>query len=611
MKQGKLSVSKILGGGSPAPVYGVWVYNIDERCAGLRGCLPMAWLFALLCIPGTAQGQAAQNAANPQEKESGEQKREIQELRLQAEQLRNLLEAQMDLIERRIDALETTSRLNLPEPDKQLQSAISEMREATKTPGSGGASTNAKQVTAEQQSGISDAKTNLSEHTSPTIAQPHSTGDAEQDATQKEERTRTGKESGKTPTYQNINEEQNPIVPQAKGFEFHGYLRSGDGLNSQGGQQVAFQAPGAPAKYRLGNETDTYGEFVFVNNWVNASDAADHAWFHTEILISADTNQSAQGDTGDTFNLREAFVRGGNLIKTHPDWKLWAGERYYRRWNVDEIDWYMQDMSGYGGGIEDVHVAGPVKFAFAYLVGAVHGDQLDDGVFLKNTFDLDWYGLPLLHGNLGGRFYYSNAKGGQLQNSSSRAPGARGYGVEVGHNLKHLLGGNDRSVIQYATGEAANFSTTAITPQPWIRHATGLRLVNQFLIEPGDPHERFSIFATTAYQRYKSLNAADAVDSWVSFGGRPAWYFTNHFNFVLETGADHVIESSGGYSGWLRKVTLAPQLSSGRGYYSRPALRLFVSYASWTKGFKGLIGGPTYDNLTQGITAGLQFENWW
>ena len=59
------------------------------------------------------------------------------------------------------------------------------------------------------------------------------------------------------------------LEEQVKSFEFHGYLRSGYGLNSRGGQQVTFQAPGADAKYRLGNEAETYAELIFVNNWVN------------------------------------------------------------------------------------------------------------------------------------------------------------------------------------------------------------------------------------------------------------------------------------------------------------------------------------------------------
>jgi maltoporin len=58
-------------------------------------------------------------------------------------------------------------------------------------------------------------------------------------------------------------------------------------------------------------------------------------------------------------------------------------------------------------------------------------------------------------------------------------------------------------------------------------------------------------------------------------------------NIALEAGADHVIEGSGNYSGWLRKVTLAPEVSAERGYYSRPAVRLFVTYANRSNGFKG------------------------
>jgi maltoporin len=54
------------------------------------------------------------------------------------------------------------------------------------------------------------------------------------------------------PTYDLLREADLRIAKlqeQVSGFEFHGYFRSGYGLNSVGGQQVAFQAPGAGAKY--------------------------------------------------------------------------------------------------------------------------------------------------------------------------------------------------------------------------------------------------------------------------------------------------------------------------------------------------------------------------
>jgi len=57
------------------------------------------------------------------------------------------------------------------------------------------------------------------------------------------------------PTYDFLRETDTKIVKlqeQVGVFEFHGYFRSGYGLNGEGGQQVAFQAPGADAKYRLG-----------------------------------------------------------------------------------------------------------------------------------------------------------------------------------------------------------------------------------------------------------------------------------------------------------------------------------------------------------------------
>jgi len=79
----------------------------------------------------------------------------------------------------------------------------------------------------------------------------------------------------------------------AQAFEFHGYFRSGYALNSDGGQQVAFQAPGADAKYRLGNEAEPYGEFIFVNNWLNPDHNNGKAWMRTEAMFEANTTNSA------------------------------------------------------------------------------------------------------------------------------------------------------------------------------------------------------------------------------------------------------------------------------------------------------------------------------
>src|SRR6266853_5217377 len=180
------------------------------------------------------------------------------------------------------------------------------------------------------------------------------------------------------PTYDLLNEAESKISKlqeQLGTFEFHGYFRSGYGLNSEGGSQVAFEAPGADAKYRLGNEAETYGEFIFVNNWLNAEHATDKAWMKTEVMIEANTANAASyanfpGNTGnDQFRLREAFVRAGNILDSQPDAKFWAGERYYRRQHIEINDFYPLDMSGYGAGIEDWDLR-IGKMSVAYLSGA-------------------------------------------------------------------------------------------------------------------------------------------------------------------------------------------------------------------------------------------------
>ncbi len=72
-----------------------------------------------------------------------------------------------------------------------------------------------------------------------------------------------------------------------------------------------------------------------------------------------------------------------------------------------------------------------------------------------------------------------------------------------------------------------------------------------------------------------------------------------------------VTAGDGLYSGWLRKFTIAPQIAAGREFFSRPALRAFVTYANWSDGLRGFVGGVPYANKTSGLTYGVQVETWW
>lgn len=448
------------------------------------------------------------------------------------------------------------------------------------------------------------------------------------------------------PTYDVLQEAETKIEGlqrQVGAFEFHGYFRSGYGLNSAGGQQVAFEAPGAETKYRLGNEAETYGEFIFVNNWLNPEANSDKAWLKTEVMIEANTTNSTNfanaptqvvdgqvlGNGNDQFRLREAFVRGGHFLgDIQPDATFWAGERYYRRFHIEIIDFYPLDLSGYGGGIEDLH-AGPGKLSMAFLAGARPDISTQNGNYAKSNIDARYYDLKgPFGGSYGVWFDYATSKGGTVlssNNSTTTPPGTKisttdGYAVGIKYQRLEWHGGFHVFSVMYGTGAASNFSspgsgTVVVDPTPFLNSSRQFLATEQVLFQPND---KFTIMPIFVYQRTKDGNPQHPWEQWVSFGARPEWFFTKYVSVAFEAGFDRTNSfligqnaSLENFNGWLRKFTVAPQIGAGRKFFSRPVLRAFFTYASWSNGFRGLVGGIPFEDRTSGVTYGVQAETWW
>jgi len=417
------------------------------------------------------------------------------------------------------------------------------------------------------------------------------------------------------PTYDLLREADQKIEKlqqQVGTFEFHGYFRSGYGQNSAGGQQVAFQAPGAGAKYRLGNEAETYGEFIFVNNWINPDHATDKAWMKTEVMLEANTTNSASYASfpnnfgNDQFRLREAFIQAGNVLPSQPDAKFWAGQRYYRRQHIEINDFYPLDMSGYGGGVEDINVK-IGKLAVAYLAGARPDILTDNGYLAKNNIDVRLYGLKGPAGLWSGWFNFATTKGGTTS-SGTTVPTTDGYAFGLRHQSLEWHGGYHTFMVQYGTGAASNFTTSIDDPTPYVHGSARLQMVEHILFQPND---KFAIMPIFIYQRAKDGNPRHDWNQWVSFGARPEVFFTKYLSLAMEAGFDHTHSPDGRYEGWLRKMTIAPQIGAGRKFFSRPVLRAFLTYANWSDGLRGYVGGVPYLRRTAGLTYGVQAETWW
>lgn len=547
--------------------------------SGSRGAKrPNGWLIWCIAIsPFLPSIVCGQQSASPQPAPTGQQADQLQQ---QLEQLKHQYEATTRDLEQRIAVLEQQI-----EKQKQKEKEEKEAREKPK-----GGIISAVGLAAEQ------------------AAQSAATGGSGDVGAQYQG------DLPSEPTYDLLREADQKITKlqeQMRGFEFHGYLRSGYGLNSVGGQQVAFEAPGAGAKYRLGNEIETYGELIFVNNWLNPEQNSDKAWMKTETMIEANTSNSANyadfpnGIGNDQFRFREAFVQAGNVLPSQPDAKFWAGERYYRRQHVEIDDFYPLDMSGYGGGVEDID-AKVGKIAVAFISGARPDIVTKSGYLSKSNIDVRFYDLKGPFGLWGAWFNYATSKGGETPTGTT-IPTTVGYAVGLRHQRLEWHGGYHSLSVQYGTGAASNFSSVLDDPTPYLRSSARLLVVEQLLYQPND---RFAIMPIIVYQRYKDGNPQHGWNEWLSFGARPQVFFTRYVSLAFEAGFDHT-NSPGQYDGWLRKFTIAPQIGAGRKFYSRPVLRAFLTYASWSDGFRGLVGGVPYLDSTSGLTYGVQAETWW
>jgi maltoporin len=422
-----------------------------------------------------------------------------------------------------------------------------------------------------------------------------------------------------------------PDAPAFAPFEFHGYLRSGFGVSSQHTKQEAFYAPGAgvrggpPTKYRLGNETETYGEAALVNNWLNP-DKSDGATFKTQLLLAFVAFNNANFDASNLLTIREAFGEAAGVIPGARAVKFWAGQRFYMRHDVHITDFYFLDTSGYGGGVYDIPVAGTTKLAVAYIGGSTSDPalKLGRGFAARSMIDLRLSDLEVLTGKLTVWLAGATVRGGPLSpaaDGSARGemPSVTGGAVGLVHKIDGVLGGFQQLSLQFGNGPMTDFNSYykptvdrirsgSDAGNALVQSAWRFRLVEALQIQP---NERFSMMGTAVAQLSDfGVEGGKGQETWLSVGARPVFHFTRHLSLAVEGGLDYV-SSQFSSSGVVTKLTVAPQVATANLFWARPVLRAYVTGAYWSAGLKGLVGGMPFANSQLGLSAGLQVESWW
>jgi maltoporin len=412
------------------------------------------------------------------------------------------------------------------------------------------------------------------------------------------------------------------IPPDDLGFRFHGYLRSGFGVDGTGKGQQPFIAPLAGSKYRLGNEAETYLETTFA--YGTSSEGDNPAYFDTRVTLAYVTPTSQSNTFATTFSLREAYALARRVWEKQPHATFWAGARYYDRSDVHINDFYYRDPSGFGGGLEDVAVGDQAKVAFAWIGGTQ--DQLDpngsvpqDDLFRfnKNTFDFRFYGIEAAGTRVSVAFDVSHFNGDQVVTDGEPLIAEDDVGASItGIAEWRFAGWRNKFALQYGSGAAFDFRSVitrpvgrTFVPGEVVRldDLWQFRLVNDFLLERRGP---WQLQAVAIYQELENGAAANSRIRWVSLGARPVRDMGRFFSVATEIGWDHT-EQSGLPGGSLFKLTVAPQITPALKFLSRPSLRAFATWAHWSDSFRGSVASASYPNGVQGAAFGVQLESWW
>ena len=409
-------------------------------------------------------------------------------------------------------------------------------------------------------------------------------------------------------------------------FDFEGYMRSGFGINSYGNTMNVFQAPGSGAKYRLGNEAETYLETTFSIHMPKSA-LPDGVTFDTQIrlayVIPHDQSNSANTET----SLREAFGIARGVWAEQPQAGFWAGQRFYSRYDVHMNDFYYRDMSGYGGGVEDISIwDGSAMLSVALLGGSADdldssGTQYDrdDYQLNMNTIDIGLTEMDMFGGKVAFYGTFSDFNGDTFTESNSgnvlELTDSEGLAANFIYDLDLTDTISNRFVAQYGQGAASNFRALMVAPTGLI--TTGnekidvddfkkVRLLNSILLDDGSP---WSYEGLLMYEDGNYGVSGSSRNKWFSAGFRPTYHFDRYWSLAFEAGFDYTDNDRGG-SGTLGKITIAPQISPDSKQMSRPVLRAFLTYAWWADDFEGSIGGSDYADSRDGFTTGIQLETW-
>ena len=319
-------------------------------------------------------------------------------------------------------------------------------------------------------------------------------------------------------------------------IDFHGYLRSGVGVSSDGGMQEWQKNKLG----RLGNEADTYGELELGSEVYKKNDVS----FYLDSMVSmvsdgSNDNETTLGDDAQ-FGLRQLNLQIKGLVPGDPNAVIWGGKRYYQRHDLHIIDTKYWNISGSGAGIEN-YTVGPGAVSVAWIRG--DANDVDYRVDGDNDVNINYIDLRYAGWKPWSGAWTEFGIDYAMPNPTDKQKDYGGlYDADNGVMLtgeisQDMFGGYNKLVLQYANkGLAQNMVSQGggwYDMWNYVNDATGYRVINTGLIPITD---KFSLNHVLTYGSADNTTEYTDKSRLVSLVGRAQYQFTEYVRLIGEVG---------------------------------------------------------------------------
>ena len=397
-------------------------------------------------------------------------------------------------------------------------------------------------------------------------------------------------------------------------FNMNFSLRTSVGVSEGGETEVTFQAPGAVAKYRLGNEADDNVKLGFEYRRYFEQNRAEQT-NHVKAYIMLESNDR-QGNDQDTqlSDVAQSYISFNNFLGKGVN--VWVGRRWYDRQSIFINDHFWLNTgqnSRAGAGIEGIRV-GHADLNVALIMSEDHAAKsLDQNIAPKESVNSTALDLRLKNIviNPGGKlnlWAYYNLR---PENDEARLEKEQGYGLGVWHQ-QSILEGKGRNIVHLTYREGSAVGRSDFNPNPKLND--GFTLDANYLQFATDLRASlsndWSLSFVALYRNTEEITSSGLSETKVyGLGVRPHYRINDLWSFIFDLGHDQV--DNGMSNAGLTKYSIALKLNVIPGYGTTPVIRTYVTGASWDDEFQGQVGGEKYSDETAGWTVGVQAEwNW-